>query len=144
MVNARLPTWQRDAPQQTMVLSSQLKRRTFGKIPTIYSLVEWIIGCTRSWQFLLNGSIFAVQNFRGVRRLSTPLIMRLTTVSDGMGVRRNFSKGATSTFFVSCWRCNANGCSQNALPFLLHKENGPWYNNQKNKLRWQQQPGILR
>jgi len=32
--------------------------------------LEWLIGCTRSWQFLLNGSIFPVQNLRGLRRLS--------------------------------------------------------------------------
>jgi len=34
------------------------------------------------------------------------------------GVRRNFSRGATSTFcwpFSVCWRCNANGRSQNVL-----------------------------
>jgi len=41
-----------------------------------------------------------------------------------MGVRRNFSRvEATSKFclfFTGCWRCNANGCSQNALPFLPH------------------------
>ena len=34
-----------------------------------------------------------------------------------------FPGGATSNFclsFSGCWRCNANGCSQNALPFLPH------------------------
>jgi len=48
----------------------------------IYSLVEWLIGCTRSWQFLFNGSIFAVQNLGGVRRLSPLLVTHLTTVTD--------------------------------------------------------------
>jgi len=48
-----------------------------------YSLVEWIIGCTRSWQFLLNGSIFAVQNLRGGTAPFVPLVMRLVTVTDG-------------------------------------------------------------
>ena len=45
-----------------------------------------------------------------------------------MGVRRNFSRWATSTFrlsFSGCERCSANGPSQNALLFLHHKENSP-------------------
>jgi len=45
-----------------------------------------------------------------------------------MGVHRNFSRGGTSTFcssFPCCWRCNANACSQNALPFLHHNEYVP-------------------
>jgi len=34
--------------------------------------------------------------------------------------------------FRILWRCNANECSQNTLPFFLfHKENGPCYNSQK-------------
>jgi len=40
-----------------------------------------------------------------------------------MGVCRNFSKGGNVEICLSfwgCWRCNANGCSQNALPFLPH------------------------
>jgi len=44
----------------------------------------------------------------------------------GMGVRRNFSRGeTTSTFFLSCsccGRCNVNARSQNALPFLHRNE----------------------
>jgi len=46
-----------------------------------------------------------------------------------MGVRRNFSRGGTSTFclsFSGCWRYNENGRSQNAFLFLHHKENSPW------------------
>jgi len=47
-----------------------------------------------------------------------------------MGVRRNFSRGgAASTFclyFSGCWCYNANGCSQNAVLFLHHKQNAPW------------------
>jgi len=43
-------------------------------------------------------------------------------ISASMGVSRNFYRGeATSKFYLSfsgCWRCNANGCSQNASPFL--------------------------
>jgi len=38
-----------------------------------------------------------------------------------MGVRRNFSRWAISKFclpFTGCWRCNANGRSQNGLPLL--------------------------
>ena len=31
------------------------------KISVIYTLVEWLLGFMRLWQFLLNGSIFAVQ-----------------------------------------------------------------------------------
>jgi len=37
------------------------------------------------------------------------------------GVRRNFSRGATSTFcwcLSGCWRCNANVRSRKVLPFL--------------------------
>jgi len=48
-----------------------------------------------------------------------------------MGIRRNFSRGATSKFclfFSGCWRCNANEHSQNALPFLPH---GPVVLNQE-------------
>jgi len=40
-----------------------------------------------------------------------------------------FQGGATSIFaypFSGCERCNANGPTQNALPFLHHKENSPW------------------
>ena len=50
-------------------------------------------------------------------------------VKVAMDVRRNFFRRATSTFclsFSSCWRCNANGRSENALLFLHHKENSPW------------------
>jgi len=42
----------------------------------------------------------------------------------------NFPRGATSTFFKAfsdCCRCNANGRSQNALPFLHHKEKAQCY-----------------
>jgi len=43
-----------------------------------------------------------------------------------IGVSRNFSKGgAKSTFrlsFSGCWRCNANGCTQNASPFHTTKK----------------------
>jgi len=50
-----------------------------------------------------------------------------------MGVRRNFSRGgAKSTFWLSfsgCWRCNANGRTRNASPFLHHKENVQCYGN---------------
>jgi len=47
-----------------------------------------------------------------------------------MGVGRIFSKGGNVDIFPILfrilWRCDANGCSRNALPFLLHNENGPW------------------
>jgi len=49
-----------------------------------------------------------------------------------MGVRRNVSSEATSTFFLhfsGCWQYNANGRSQNALPFLQHEENALSYGN---------------
>jgi len=46
-----------------------------------------------------------------------------------MGVRRKFSRGGKRRHFAypfsGCERCNANGPSQNALPFLHHKENSP-------------------
>jgi len=45
-------------------------------------------------------------------------------------------KEATPTFclsFSSCRRCNANGRSQNALPFLHHKENPSCYGNNHKK-----------
>ena len=46
-----------------------------------------------------------------------------------MGVRRNFSRwAATSTLrlsFLGCWRRNANGPSQNAIPFLRCNANSP-------------------
>ena len=50
-------------------------------------------------------------------------------VKVAMSVRRNFSRGTTSTFcllFSGCWRCNADGRLQNAVLFLHHKENSPW------------------
>ena len=57
-----------------------------------------------------------------------------------MNVRRNFSEGATSTFFLSfsvCQRCNASGHWRNALPILQNKQNAPCYgNSHKNVLRW--------
>jgi len=31
--------------------------------------------------------------------------------------------------FLSCWQCNANGCSQNAIPFLPFNKNAPRYGN---------------
>ena len=59
-----------------------------------------------------------------------------------------FQRGPTSKFCLpisSCWWYNANGRSQNALPFLRHEENTPCDGNKhKNTLRWQQLPGILR
>jgi len=61
-------------------------------------------------------------------------------VKVAMSVRRNFSTGsATSTFclsFSSCWRCNANGSSQNALLFQHHKENAPWKHALHSHLFW--------
>jgi len=43
-----------------------------------------------------------------------------------------------------CWRCNANGLSQNALSFPHYKGNAPCYgNNHQKTLRWQQYPDIL-
>jgi len=46
-----------------------------------------------------------------------------------MGVCRNFSKGGQRRHFANpfsgCERCNATVPSQNALPFLHHKENSP-------------------
>ena len=61
-------------------------------------------------------------------------------VKVAMGVCRNFSKGdATSTFCLSrsgCWRYNANGCSQNALLLLHHKENAPWKHALRSHLIW--------
>ena len=44
------------------------------------------------------------------------------------GVRKNFSRGVQRRHFASfsgCWRCNANGHSQNALLFLHHEVNAP-------------------
>jgi len=38
-------------------------------------------------------------------------------------LQKFFQRGATSIFCLSfscCWRCNANGRSQNALHFLPH------------------------
>ena len=64
---------------------------------------------------------------------SSNLTMRKPACVDWLattGVRRNFSRGATSTFclsFSGCWRRNANRRSQDALPFLHHKENAPCY-----------------
>jgi len=49
------------------------------------------------------------------------MIQKLDRNSASTGVRRNFSRGATSKFclsFSGCWWCNANWRSQNALPFL--------------------------
>ena len=47
-----------------------------------------------------------------------------------MGVRRNFSRGGQRRHFAypfsGCETCNANGPSQNALPFLDHEETSPW------------------
>jgi len=38
-----------------------------------------------------------------------------------------------------CWRCTANGRSQNALSFLRYKGNAPCYrSNDRKTLRWQQ------
>ena len=49
------------------------------------------------------------------------------------------AKSTFCLFFLDCWRCNANGRSQNALPFQHHKENDPCYGNSPtNVLRWQQ------
>jgi len=41
-----------------------------------------------------------------------------------------FQSGTTSTFclsFSGCWRCNANGHPQKALPYLNHTENALCY-----------------
>jgi len=43
-----------------------------------------------------------------------------------------FQGGAMFTFclsFSGFWRCSANRCSQNVLPFLHHKENAQCYGN---------------
>jgi len=40
---------------------------------------------------------------------------------------------AVSLPFLGCYRCNANGCSQNSSPFLNHKENAPRYGNSRKK-----------
>jgi len=51
-----------------------------------------------------------------------------------MAVRRKFSTGATPIlclYFASLWRCNANLLSQNALPFLHHKEDALCYGNKR-------------
>jgi len=48
-----------------------------------------------------------------------------------MGVRF-FSRGETSPIWLSfsdCWRCNANGRSQNALPFLHFEVNAVCYDH---------------
>jgi len=39
-------------------------------------------------------------------------------------------------YFSGCWRCNANGCSQNALLFLHQKENAPWKHTVNLHLLW--------
>jgi len=49
----------------------------------IYSLADGLLACTRSWPFLLNGSIFSVQKLRGVRRLSPLLVTHLATLTIG-------------------------------------------------------------
>jgi len=40
---------------------------------------------------------------------------------------------AFSLPFLGCYRCNANGCSQNTLPFIHHKENAACYGNSRKK-----------
>ena len=47
-----------------------------------------------------------------------------------------FPGGATSKFYLSfssCWRCNVNERSQNALPFLHRNKNAPRYGNSHKK-----------
>jgi len=56
-----------------------------------------------------------------------------------------FPGGTTSVFtspFLGCYRCNANGCSQNTSPFLHHKENAPCYGNSRKK--WASLTAIAR
>ena len=59
------------------------------------------------------------------------------------GLSQKFFQGGTSIFCLSlsgCWRCDANGCSQNALSFLYHQENAPCYgNSHKNCASFAQQ-----
>ena len=48
----------------------------------------------------------------------------------------NFFQGDNIGLFLTllgCYRCNANGCSQNTSPFLHHKENAPCYGNSRKK-----------
>jgi len=66
-----------------------------------------------------------------------------------MGVRSKFSRGdAKSTICLSFSGCrwyNANGRSQNTLPFPNHEENPPCYvNSHKIAIRWKKKLGILR
>ena len=56
---------------------TQLCCRKFSNKPANYSLVEWRVNFTRSWQFLHNASIFAVQNFGERRSFSSHLATRL-------------------------------------------------------------------
>jgi len=51
------------------------------------------------------------------------MTQELDQISASLGVRRNVSSGSSSKFCISFsgyWRCNANGRSQNTLPFLSH------------------------
>jgi len=49
---------------------------------------------------------------------------------------------ALSLPFLGCYRCNANGCSQNTSPFLHLKENAPCYGNSRKK--WASLAAIVR
>ena len=55
---------------KTMVLTQQSALTQKLRQNINYQQLGGMTGCTRSWQVLLNGSIFAVQNSRGSRRLS--------------------------------------------------------------------------
>jgi len=54
------------------------------------------------------------------------------------GCLNNFFQGDNVALFITlfrllAYRCNVNGCSQNTLPFLHHKENAPCYGNSRKK-----------
>jgi len=56
-------------------------------------------------------------------------------ISEHSGRLNHFSRGDNIGLlpFLGCYRCNVNGCSQNSLPFLNHKEKSPRYGNSRKK-----------
>jgi len=46
---------------------------------------------------------------------------------------QKFLKWTICLFFSGCWQCDAIGRSQNASPFLHHKENALCYGNSYKK-----------
>ena len=65
----------------------------------------------------LNGN-----SWRQAESWTVPLTYALEVNASAWASAEIFPGGATSKFayFLGCWRCNANGRSQNALPFQPH------------------------